>query len=276
MADWNGTSYTDYIYANGQKIAKASFTGATSYFLADHLGTTQMELDPNGSLLWQGWFTPFGKEVGTGYAIGPQQPDGTSMRYKFTGKEQDAESGLDQFPFRNYAPTMGRWIRPDPGWAQAMDLANPQSLNQYAYVFNNPLSFVDPLGLDGAKPAGVCSAGILCRLGAALGAFFAFSLDGISSGGGDPDPDPGFSFRNGLLQSQAQQQNGTTAKARGNKVTYTYPDGSKVVLKGDHPFRDNNPGDLRSGHGAIGRDHGFCDLRFFCGWIRCTGPNINW
>ena len=47
-----------------------------------------------------------------------------------TGKEQDAESGLDQFQFRNYAPTMGRWIRPDPGWAQAMDLANPQSLNQ--------------------------------------------------------------------------------------------------------------------------------------------------
>jgi hypothetical protein len=40
-------------------------------------------------------------------------------------------------------------------------------------------------------------------------------------------------------------------------VTYTYSDGSKVVLTGDHPFRDNNPGDLRSGHGSIGRDGGF-------------------
>ena len=55
----------------------------------------------------------------------------------------------------------------------------------------------------------------------------------------------------------AQQQSGPTAKARGSKVTYTYPDGSKVVLKGTHPYRDNNPGDLRSGHGSIGRDGGF-------------------
>jgi hypothetical protein len=48
-----------------------------------------------------------------------------------------------------------------------------------------------------------------------------------------------------------------TAKVKGNSVTYTYPDGSKVVLTGIHPFRDNNPGDLRSGHGSIGRDGGF-------------------
>ena len=55
----------------------------------------------------------------------------------------------------------------------------------------------------------------------------------------------------------AQQQNTVTASAKGSSVTYTYPDGSKVVLTGTHPFRDNNPGDLRSGHGSIGRDGGF-------------------
>jgi hypothetical protein len=59
------------------------------------------------------------------------------------------------------------------------------------------------------------------------------------------------------MSLKAQQQNNITASAKGSSVTYTYPDGSKIVLTGDHPFRDNNPGDLRSGHGSIGRDGGF-------------------
>jgi hypothetical protein len=59
------------------------------------------------------------------------------------------------------------------------------------------------------------------------------------------------------MSLKAQQQNNITASAKGSSVTYTYPDGSKIVLTGDHPFRDNNPGDLRPGHGSIGRDGGF-------------------
>ena len=66
----------------------------------------------------------------------------------FTGKERDAESGLDHFQFRNYASTMGRWMIPDPAGLMAVDVENPQTLNRYSYVTNNPLSFVDPLGLD--------------------------------------------------------------------------------------------------------------------------------
>ncbi len=65
-----------------------------------------------------------------------------------TGKERDTESGLDHFKFRSYSSTMGRWMSPDPAGMMAVDIADPQSLNRYAYVQNNPLSFVDPLGLD--------------------------------------------------------------------------------------------------------------------------------
>src|SRR5258708_13920358 len=65
--------------------------------------------------------------------------------YKFTGKERDAESGLDDFDARHYASTMGRFMQPDPVGGHNED---PQTLNRYAYVRNNPLSLTDPTGLD--------------------------------------------------------------------------------------------------------------------------------
>jgi len=66
--------------------------------------------------------------------------------HKFTGKERDAESGLDNFDFRYYASTMGRFMKPDDpfNWNQS----DPQSLNLYGYVSNNPLSRIDPDGHD--------------------------------------------------------------------------------------------------------------------------------
>ena len=41
----------------------------------------------------------------------------------------------------------GRWLQPDPARLNAVDLSNPQTWNRYAYVMNNPLSFIDPTGL---------------------------------------------------------------------------------------------------------------------------------
>jgi RHS repeat-associated protein len=68
----------------------------------------------------------------------------------FTGKERDAESGNDYFGARYYASTMGRFLSPD--WSAKIEpvpyakLDNPQSLNLYAYVQNNPLARFDPDG----------------------------------------------------------------------------------------------------------------------------------
>jgi RHS repeat-associated protein len=70
--------------------------------------------------------------------------------YKFTGKERDTESGLDYFGARYYASSMGRWMSPD--WSAKAEpvpyakLENPQSLNLYGYVYNNPLSTADKDG----------------------------------------------------------------------------------------------------------------------------------
>jgi RHS repeat-associated protein len=70
--------------------------------------------------------------------------------YLYTGKERDAESGNDYFEARYYASSIGRFMSPD--WSAQEEpvpyakLDDPQSLNLYAYVENNPLAHRD---LDG-------------------------------------------------------------------------------------------------------------------------------
>jgi RHS repeat-associated protein len=69
---------------------------------------------------------------------------------KFTGKERDSESGLDDFDARFYSSQYGRFMTPDwsvsPVAVAYADLTDPQTLNLYGYVRNNPLSKVDPNG----------------------------------------------------------------------------------------------------------------------------------
>lgn len=71
-----------------------------------------------------------------------------SLAYKFTGKERDAESGLDNFGARYMGSSLGRFMSPDPVFISADQVLDPQGLNLYAYVRNNPLSLTDPTGLD--------------------------------------------------------------------------------------------------------------------------------
>ncbi len=68
--------------------------------------------------------------------------------YKFTGKERDAESGLDNFGARYDASSMGRFMSADPVFMNVMRVMDPQRLNLYAYGRNNPLVYTDPTGKD--------------------------------------------------------------------------------------------------------------------------------
>jgi RHS repeat-associated protein len=67
---------------------------------------------------------------------------------KFTGKERDAESGLDYFGARYMSSSMGRFMSSDPIKITEDRLANPNTLNLYSYAANNPLKYVDPDGED--------------------------------------------------------------------------------------------------------------------------------
>ena len=72
-----------------------------------------------------------------------------AQNYKFAGMERDAETGNDHTWYRQYASNLGRWLSPDPVAGSAL---NPQSLNRYAYVLNNPTNLIDPLGLGDPPP----------------------------------------------------------------------------------------------------------------------------
>jgi RHS repeat-associated protein len=68
-----------------------------------------------------------------------------SMTQRFTGKERDAETGLDYFGARYFSGAQGRFTSVDPSMLSTV-LANPQSWNRYTYALNNPLKYVDPNG----------------------------------------------------------------------------------------------------------------------------------
>jgi RHS repeat-associated protein len=93
------------------------------------------------TLYYDGAYAPFGES----YA-----ETGTTDR-NFTGQNQDltpASTGdLYDFLYREYHKIQGRWVSPDPVGLRAVDPANPQSWNRYAYVLDDPLKAVDPLGL---------------------------------------------------------------------------------------------------------------------------------
>ncbi|MCA2968810.1 MAG: RHS repeat-associated core domain-containing protein [Acidobacteriaceae bacterium] len=88
------------------------------------------------------------------------QPSPTTAAYDygapaglFTGKERDAETGLDYFGARYFSGAQGRFTSPDAPGADQWTV-NPQSWNLYGYVRNNPLRFVDPRGRECVQVSG--------------------------------------------------------------------------------------------------------------------------
>jgi RHS repeat-associated protein len=73
-----------------------------------------------------------------------------AQNYKFEGKERDSETNNDDFGARYYSSAFGRWTSPDwsaiPAPVPYANLSNPQTLNLYAMVSDNPEAFAD---LDG-------------------------------------------------------------------------------------------------------------------------------
>lgn len=73
------------------------------------------------------------------------------VRSRCTGKERDSESGLDYFGARYYSNGLGRFTSVDPKRIALRHLMNPQKLNKYSYVLNNPIGSIDPDGLEDIK-----------------------------------------------------------------------------------------------------------------------------
>jgi RHS repeat-associated protein len=143
----NNTGTEGRIYWDGQQFGYRSSDGTTYYDHQDTLGTERMRTDFGAGAGASFTSLPWGD----GYTANIILTGGGQDNEHFAGLERDAESGTEHAQFRNYASVQGRWLAPDP-YLGSYDLANPQSMNRYAYALNNPASLVDPSGLDTTQP----------------------------------------------------------------------------------------------------------------------------
>jgi RHS repeat-associated protein len=142
--DSGGNLTNEYVFFGGKRIARRDSSSNVFYYFADHLGSSR-DIVQDGStptLCYDADFYPFGGE--RAYTTS------CSQNYKFTAKERDSESNLDNFGARYFSSQYGRFMSPDPSsvGGDLVESENPQSWNMYSYVINNPLTAVDPDGLD--------------------------------------------------------------------------------------------------------------------------------
>lgn len=140
------------IYTGGRHMATfnpSANYGPLFYNFADHLGTHRVHTDSGGTAREWCSDTPYGMNLSCATSSGLSD---TSPMH-FTGKQRDAESNLDNFGGRYYTSVMGKWMSPDwneyPATVPYADFTNPQTLNLYAYLSNNPMSRTDPNGHAG-------------------------------------------------------------------------------------------------------------------------------
>jgi len=118
------------------------------------LNTPRLITDSNGNAVWQWDNTdPFGDNIPN------QSPNGTGNQFvfnlRFPGQYYDVETGLFQNGYRDYDPATGRYPESDPIGLQG------GSFSTYAYVGGNPISYIDPTGLNPAMalPLGAAAGG---------------------------------------------------------------------------------------------------------------------
>lgn len=143
--DLAGNVLENYVFLNGQRIARREPTNAVHFYFSNHLGSHAVVENAAGTTCEQDIdYYPYGG-VEYDYCGG----SGVSQHYKFTGNERDGESGLDNFEARYYGNGLGRFMSPDPLNLTEARLVNPSNtLNKYVYGGNNPLKYVDPDGKD--------------------------------------------------------------------------------------------------------------------------------
>ena len=171
-SDASGNVTAEYAFFGGKRVAMDTITGtgggsisSTYYYADDFLGSSRTMVQTGGtSACFDADFLPFGREKDNVATC-------TQNDYKFEGKERDAETGNDDFGARYYSSNFGRWLSPDwssiPEPVPYANLTNPQTLNLYAMVQDNPESFAD---LDGhVNTPGTADQTITCDVTTAVG-----------------------------------------------------------------------------------------------------------
>jgi len=154
---------TIFVYdAAGKQIAEYSTVVASAndakvaYLTADHLGSPRINTDATGSVTARHDYHPFGEEIdGTGGRTTGLNYGSDTVRKQFTGYERDGETGSDFAEARYYSAALGRFSSVDPVGVNLSRKIDPQRINAYVFVRDNPLKFVDTDGRDLTLAAGL-------------------------------------------------------------------------------------------------------------------------
>lgn len=137
----DGTPLRTYVWRDDAPLAQIEYSPSRRiiYYEADHLDTPRAASDESGKVIWRWESDAFGSTPPN------EDPDGdgikTTINLRFPGQYFDKETGLHYNYARSYDPKVGRYTTSDP-----IGLAG--GVNTYSYVSNNPLKYVDPLGLE--------------------------------------------------------------------------------------------------------------------------------
>jgi RHS repeat-associated protein len=129
-SDLSGTINEEYVFFNSKRIARVDLpSGTVHYYFSDHLGSASVVTNATGTTIEQeSDYYPYG---------GERVLSAGANNYKFSGKERDSESALDDFGARFYSSQLGRFMTGDwsaiPVPVPYATFENPQSLNLYTY-----------------------------------------------------------------------------------------------------------------------------------------------
>ena len=133
--------------------------------MTDHLDSIDTVLDSEGNVVERQDYFSFGAERVTD---AKEEAPVTDLGY--TGKEKDEETGLNYYEARYYDSELVRFISVDP-WEG--ELSDPQTVNKYSYVLNNPIKYNDP---SGENPV-LVAYGLYVLGGAVAGALASGAID---------------------------------------------------------------------------------------------------
>jgi RHS repeat-associated protein len=220
-SDGSGNFTNEYVFFGGRRIAIRNVSSGTiDYYEEDMLGSSRTIVQAGQtSVCFDADFLPFGYEKDVTTTC--------SQNYKFEGKERDTETSNDDFGARYYTFRLGRWLSADwssvPAPVPYANLSNPQTLNLYAMVSDNPESFAD---LDGHDSIPSTTGGCVITPGGAQGCKSTANVNVPETTGDGP----------GAQKTGTGTPPSTTQQAQGNAAKPTFDSkkfAERVVMAGE-------------------------------------------
>jgi RHS repeat-associated protein len=135
LAEYANGAWIDYVWLGGRLIGR-EVNGQLEAIHNDQLGRPQVVTDASQAVVWSAQNWPFARSVAVSNSV--------PLNLGFPGQYYDAETGLWNNGFRDYDPTLGRYVESDP-------LGMSGGINTYLYAAGNPISLSDSTGLCPSK-----------------------------------------------------------------------------------------------------------------------------